>query len=193
LGPLRYSGKIIALLRGACLPWAHPHSASKLIRGSIKQFPERFLVVTATCCAAVGEVGTIYQAAGFDYLGPMYRGTRALIRYAGKIVSERQAKRKFGTCRRRALARPGISSYLVPRRSRYFPFRGDQHEQGALPRPLPIGSGRTQSERKPRHSRSGLGRWCRFLASIRRDGRPIMGHGDGAGALTTQAGTIVPA
>jgi hypothetical protein len=25
-----FGGKIIGLLRGACLPWAHPHSASKL-------------------------------------------------------------------------------------------------------------------------------------------------------------------
>ena len=28
-----YSGKIIGLLRDACTHWAHPHSASKLIRG----------------------------------------------------------------------------------------------------------------------------------------------------------------
>jgi hypothetical protein len=36
---------------------------------------ERFKVVTATCCAAAGEVGTIYQAAGFDYIGQMRRGS----------------------------------------------------------------------------------------------------------------------
>jgi hypothetical protein len=90
------------ILRGACLPWAHPHSASKLIRRSMALLPDRFRVVTATCCAAAGEVGTIYQAAAFDYLGQMYHGTRALITYAGKIISERQAKRRFGTCGRRA-------------------------------------------------------------------------------------------
>jgi hypothetical protein len=28
-----FTGRVIALLRGACLPWAHPHAASKLIRG----------------------------------------------------------------------------------------------------------------------------------------------------------------
>jgi hypothetical protein len=54
----------------------------------------------------------------------MYRGTRALIHYAGKIMSERQAKRRFGTCGRRALAKLGIRSHLVPRRARYFAFRG---------------------------------------------------------------------
>jgi hypothetical protein len=127
-----FGGKIIALLRGVCLPWAHPHSASKLIRRSMAMLPERFQVVTATCCKAAGEIGTIYQAAGFDYAGQMYRGTRALIYHAGKIISERQAKRKFGTCGRRALAKLGIRSHLVPRRSRYFAFRGDRREQVAL-------------------------------------------------------------
>jgi hypothetical protein len=64
-----FTGKIIALLRGACLPWAHPHSASKLIRRSIDLLPGRIRVVTATCCAAAGEIGTVYQAAGFDFIG----------------------------------------------------------------------------------------------------------------------------
>jgi hypothetical protein len=127
-----FSGKIIALLRGACLPWAHPHAASKLIRGAMRLLPERFRVVTATCCAGAGEVGTIYQAAGFHYAGRMYGGTRALIHYQGRIISERHAKRRFGTCGRRALARLGIRSHLVPRRSRYFAFRGDRREQAEL-------------------------------------------------------------
>jgi hypothetical protein len=127
-----FTGRIIALLRGACLPWAHPRAASKLIRRSMALLPERFRVVTDTCCKAAGEIGTIYQAAGFAYLGQMYRGSRALIHYAGKIISERQAKRKFGTCGRRALAKLGIRAHLVPRRSRYFAFRGDQREQDTL-------------------------------------------------------------
>jgi hypothetical protein len=81
-----FTGRIICLLRGCCLPWAHPHSASKLIRRSMEQLPERFRVVTATCCAAAGEVGTVYQAAGFDFVGQMSGGTRALIHYAGGII-----------------------------------------------------------------------------------------------------------
>jgi hypothetical protein len=50
-----YSGRIIALLRGACLPWAHPHAASKLIRRSMDLLPERYRVVTATVDALAGE------------------------------------------------------------------------------------------------------------------------------------------
>jgi hypothetical protein len=127
-----FTGKIIALLRGACLPWAHPHSASKLIRKAMALLPERFRVVTATCCAAAGEVGTIYQAAAFDHVGQMYGGTRAVIQYQGKLISERHAKRRFGTCGRHELAALGIRSHLVPRRTRYFAFRGDRREQAAL-------------------------------------------------------------
>jgi hypothetical protein len=127
-----FTGRIIGLLRGACLPWAHPHSASKLIRGAMRLLPERFRVVTATCCAAAGEIGTVYQAAGFDYVGQMYGGTRAVIHYAGRIISERDAKRRFDTSGRRALAALGIRSHLVPRRCRYFAFRGPGREQQAL-------------------------------------------------------------
>jgi hypothetical protein len=50
--------------------------------------PDRFKVVTATCCKAAGEIGTIYQAAGFDYVGQMLQGFRPLIYYAGRIISE---------------------------------------------------------------------------------------------------------
>ena len=37
-----HSGRIIALLRGACLHWAHPHAGSKLVRRSMNLLPERF-------------------------------------------------------------------------------------------------------------------------------------------------------
>jgi hypothetical protein len=94
--------------------------------------PDRFKVATATCCKAAGEIGTIYQACGFDFVGQMRQGARALIYYAGKIISERTAKRRFGTAGRRELAKLGIRSHIVPRRSRYFAFRGDRREQEAL-------------------------------------------------------------
>jgi hypothetical protein len=127
-----FAGKIIALLRGVSLPWTHPHSASKLIRRSMALLPARFKVITATCCAAAGEVGTVYQACGFDYVGQMHGGGRALIYWRGGIISERTAKRRFGTEGRKRLAALGIRSHLVPRRSRYFAFRGSGREQAAL-------------------------------------------------------------
>jgi hypothetical protein len=60
-----YSGRIITLARGACVPWAHPHAASKLIRRSMDLLPERYKIVTASVDRLAGEIGTIYQACGF--------------------------------------------------------------------------------------------------------------------------------
>ena len=37
-----YTGKMILLSRGACVYWAHPHSASKLISTAIKLLPALF-------------------------------------------------------------------------------------------------------------------------------------------------------
>jgi hypothetical protein len=51
-----FTGKIIGLLRGACAHWAHPHAASKLIRGSMTLLPTRYKVVAATVDPDAGEV-----------------------------------------------------------------------------------------------------------------------------------------
>ena len=124
-----YTGRIISLSRGACLHWAHPHSASKLVRGSMKLLPGRYAVVTATVDAAAGEVGTIYQAAGFDYVGIMRAGGRALVRVNGRHISERQAGRLAGSRGARALAKLGFDANPVQRRARYFAFRGRERKQ----------------------------------------------------------------
>ena len=109
-----YSGRIIALQRGACAHWAHPHAASKLIRASMRLLPERYAVVTATVDAMAGEIGTIYQAAGFDYVGVMHPGRRALIKVSGRTISERRAGLIAGTQGRRALAALGFVPPLCP-------------------------------------------------------------------------------
>jgi hypothetical protein len=127
-----YRGKIIALTRGACAHWAHPHAASKLIRRSMRLLPAHYKVVTATVDANAGEIGTIYQACGFDYVGTMRSGGRALISVAGKTISERQAHRLAGTRGARALARLGFDSVPVPRRGRYFAFRARSKEREQL-------------------------------------------------------------
>ena len=74
----------------------------------------------------------IYQAAGFDYVGIMCAGGRALVRVNGKAMSERQAGRLTGTRGARALARLGFDAITAPRRERYFAFRGSRVEQKQL-------------------------------------------------------------
>jgi hypothetical protein len=127
-----FDGKIVALVRGACAPWAHPHSASKLIRRSMALLPGCFKVITATVDPAAGEIGSIYQACGFDYVGTMRSGGRARILINGAPISERQAGRIAGTQGARTLARLGFDASTTPRCERYFAFRGSRHEQREL-------------------------------------------------------------
>ena len=98
----------------ACAHWAHPHAASKLIRRSMDLLPERYKVITATVDAIAGEIGTIYQACGFDYVGTMHRGVRAHITAGGRTMSERRAGLIAGTQGRRALAALGFVPPLCP-------------------------------------------------------------------------------
>jgi hypothetical protein len=127
-----YAGKIVSLLRGASEVWAHPNTASMLIRGSMKLLPPHLRVVTGTLDILAGEFGGVFAAAGFVHVGVMCDGGRALIHFQGRVVSEREARRRWGTCGRRELARLGIRSVAVPRRARVFAFRGSRREQAQL-------------------------------------------------------------
>ena len=65
--------KIVHITRGACVDWAPQGAASKLIRWSCmlahadKEL--RYSVFVAYSDSEAGEVGTVYQAAGFRYKG----------------------------------------------------------------------------------------------------------------------------
>lgn len=128
-----YTGKIICLARGACVHWAHEHTGSKLIRQSMKMLPEKYKVVTATCDEAAGEIGTIYQACGFDYVGVMGPGKRVVfIKPNGDQISERTARDLYGTGNIKLLEEKGLKAEYVKRKARYFGFRGTKKEQKEL-------------------------------------------------------------
>lgn len=130
--PYDYTGRIILLSRGACVHWAPAHSASKLIRASMKLLPKRFEVVTATTDPGAGEIGTIYQACGFDYVGQMgkttrpWREPRRSFMVGGRIVGERSIRALYGTrdIARLAQLAPHIEPLDQHYKHRYFAFRG---------------------------------------------------------------------
>lgn len=135
-----YEGKMILLSRGACVHWAHPHSGSKLIRRSMDLLPAKYEVVTATTDEAAGEVGTIYQACGFHYVGSMRDGnpnvkSRRLDRdgwlIKGKIVGARSIRAIVGSTQADAIARIYPDAVKVKQHSkhRYFAFRGSKRVQ----------------------------------------------------------------
>ena len=132
-----FEGKMILLSRGACTHWAHPHSASKLIRRSMDLLPPKYEVVTATVDPAAGEIGTIYQACGFYYVGSMREGnknvnSRHMDRDGwdinGKIWSARSIRQACGSTKMvDVLARfPNAVKVRQHSKRRYFAFRGDK-------------------------------------------------------------------
>jgi hypothetical protein len=121
-----FTGKIILLSRGACVHWAHPHSASKLIRGSMHMLPPRFEVVTATVDSDAGEVGTIYQASGFEYAEMGTHARNGAI-VNGKPYTSRALRQTFGYSSQARLRREFGDSAVTPlpekAKGRYFAFR----------------------------------------------------------------------
>ena len=63
--------KTAYLMRGACVPWAPKDSASFLIRNACRQAHKEFgwRIFFAYSDLEAGEIGTVYQAVGWSYLG----------------------------------------------------------------------------------------------------------------------------
>ena len=61
----------ICLSRGACVHWAHPNAASHLISKACKLAAKEFgwRIFYAYADQTAGEIGTVYQAANWLYLG----------------------------------------------------------------------------------------------------------------------------
>ena len=65
-----YAKKGIQLSRGACVYWSHKHSASKLISSSLKEMKDKgYKYAIAFSDPEAGEIGTVYQATNWHYLG----------------------------------------------------------------------------------------------------------------------------
>lgn len=78
--------------RGACISWSPKGLASKFIMWVIRYMAEntRYRLFSAYSDTEAGELGTIYQACGFYYLGQNAGTTTRYINpYTGKEVSDR--------------------------------------------------------------------------------------------------------
>ena len=135
-----FTGKIILLSRGVCIHWAHEHSASKLITSSIKMLPEKYKIITATVDDLAGEIGTIYQACNFHYVGSMRdanpnvnsrKGDRDGWLINGKLYGSRAMRAKFGTTRLEEIKKhhPNVEKVKQNSKGRYFLFRGRKKER----------------------------------------------------------------
>lgn len=126
-----YTGKIILLARGVNLHFCPRNSNSHLIMESIKLLPEKYRVITCTVDNLAGEVGTIYQACNFDYVGVMRKGKeRTGYLIDGKLYGSRAIRQKYGTQKKDELTRliPNLKVIRQKSKGRYFYFRGDKRE-----------------------------------------------------------------
>jgi hypothetical protein len=135
-----YTGKIILLSRGVCLHWTPVGTNSKLITQAVKMLPINYKVVTATTDHLAGEIGTIYQACNFYYVGSMRdanpnvnskNGDRDGWIIDGKLYGARSLRLKYGDTKIETLRHHHKDVKKVKQNSkhRYFLFRGTKKEQ----------------------------------------------------------------
>ena len=89
----KYNDIAICLERGACVYWAHPHSASKLISYACKDLAKntKYKIFYAYSDESAGEIGTVYQSCNWYCLGKMPSGGSQIkmINLEGKLLSSR--------------------------------------------------------------------------------------------------------
>lgn len=113
-----YDEKVIQLSRGACVHWAHPHSASKLISYGLRQIEaEGWRIVVAYADPKAGEIGTVYQATNWLYCGRTEARPDYFI--AGKRITKHVGKIKPW------MTRGGIRS----QKGRYIFILGNKSER----------------------------------------------------------------
>ena len=106
----------------------------------MKLLPEKYKVVTCTVDDMAGEIGTIYQACGFDYVGSMRdanpkvnsrKGDRSGWVINGKLYGARAMRQKFGTTKIEAIKKmfPNVDKVKQNSKGRYFAFRGTKKEK----------------------------------------------------------------
>ena len=84
-----HANKVITLVRGACVHWAHPHAASFLITRACELMVVRgFNIFLAYGDPQAGEIGTVYQSANWTYCG-LTQPTMKFRRPDGKIFDAR--------------------------------------------------------------------------------------------------------
>jgi hypothetical protein len=82
--------------RGACISWSPKNLASSLIMWSINWMAKNttYRLFIAYSDPTALELGTVYQACNFYYLGKSAGGKRYISPYTGKIISDRFFRQK---------------------------------------------------------------------------------------------------
>ena len=103
----------------------------------MKLLPAKYEVVTSTVDDLAGEIGTIYQACGFYYVGSMRdankninsrKGDRDAWVINGKLYGSRNLRQRFGTTSLEKIKKhhPDVKKIKQNSKGRYFCFRGSK-------------------------------------------------------------------
>lgn len=117
------------LARGACVHWSPPNSASFFINAVCRRLGN--VCVLAYSDPAAGEIGTIYQALGWVYIGASKGGQSAFM-VDGKLIGSRSFNRDRnyavgqGIDDIRAAFPKAQSIVPVPRKHRYIGIYGSR-------------------------------------------------------------------
>jgi group I intron endonuclease len=128
-----FDDKVLLLNRGVCLWWTPKNTASYFISRSCKWIKEnsKYRIITATVDPAAGEVGTIYQALNWHYIGVMsgnYYHNKETKRFSvlidGKLRYSRWIRNKLGTMKKNEILKHYPNAIFISqyRKKRYFHF-----------------------------------------------------------------------
>lgn len=134
--------KAICLERGACAWWCHEHSASKLISYAVNDMAKttKYRIFYAYSDDSAGEIGTVYQACNWLYLGRSVSGgsqnklvtpdgklrdSRGIMSYANKYTKEEIPNR---TIARQILLDNGWSNRKTKPKCKYCIVKGTKKE-----------------------------------------------------------------
>lgn len=125
----------IQLSRGACVWWAHEHSGSKLIAHGLSKMKEiGYKYVIAFSDPNAGEVGILYQATNWYYLGFTKDVHYDIYNKDGRVyLNDRDAARKLGFRGRAKLTeyisdKPWLEVRERRSKGRYIKLIGSKHE-----------------------------------------------------------------
>jgi len=134
-----YYKRGIQLSRGACVWWAHEHSGSKLIAYGLREMQKRgFKYVIAFSDMRAGEIGTLYQATNWYYLGTEKNKRRHISLYYRKtgkpFMDNRDFCKKYGykNLDKFLEQHTHIIGKAEPNKARYIKLIGNKRENDEM-------------------------------------------------------------
>jgi hypothetical protein len=134
-GP-QWRERAVCLMRGACVHWAHPHAASFLIWACAAAHRDFGWTVFFACADRMaGEIGTVYQACNWRYVGVgagRGNGATARWRFFNKAEERWYSERMlgvYGLSAARVRASPNWFAEKQPDKGRYVHFEGSKRDR----------------------------------------------------------------